>query len=223
MNLRRFQHLPILSVVKIGLDDHTWKVADVYGKPVYRQLYMWETIDTVRDILSGAAMAVALKCHEDNNDSPTLIDVKNPFPFRCYALKHHNQSKKAVPEATTDTADTTDTTDTTATTFYTCMCSVQYPAKAAFAVLDYLAAHHTEPVNDDWFEQVSAQPDKLDHLRQVQAALEEVKESVADSLRKLTIRGAQIEDLLTQTEQLADTSRDFLKGAKRTRKCCWLF
>jgi hypothetical protein len=181
-------------------------------------LHFWESLSQINDIVSTAAMAITMKCSEDNHGMPTVIDVQQPFPFRCFCIRFQSPSKTNL--------------------YATCLCHSHYPASAAFALLSEVREkcnssgsgdisgtfHSYKPsgIDGKYMERVQ-DPKQVDKLQRVQEDLDDLKLIVIDNLQKLTIRGEHLDRMMEQSENLHQVSLQFFQSAKRVHKCCWIF
>lgn len=60
----------------------------------------------------------------------------------------------------------------------------------------------------------------FDKIEKVNTQLKEVKEIMIENIEKILDRGEKLEDLLTKSQKLSETSKQFYKKAKKLNSCC---
>ena len=261
--LSRFLNVQVLGVVIIQQTEQTWQLKEVHAEPLISQLYFWETVTQVNDIISTTAMAITMKCSEDNHGKLTIVDVQHPFSFRCYCISYDplteqnnlsqrpNMEKTLLAESIIQTrlkekkgediekselvqpSPPASSSRFSNRIFLTCLCHRDYPASAAFALLNDVRTKSTSRINtintyhhsgiDEMYMKKIQDPAEIDKLQKVQENLDDLKLIIVSNLQKLTVRGEHLDELIRRSENLHDMSTQFVQSAKRVHKCCWIF
>jgi len=66
-------------------------------------------------------------------------------------------------------------------------------------------------------------PVEADKLTKIERDLEDVKQTVLDSMDDLLKRGEKLEDLMDKSKDLSSTSVQFYRTAKKNNQCCALY
>jgi len=119
-----------------------------------------------------------------------------------------------------------------------------YPQRAAFQCINRFLQEYTDSVGEEWKEEtkdVAARsgtsepaflkavmrqwqnPREADNLLRAQSSLDDVTQIMRKNMQQILARGQTLEDLMRQSDDLSDVSRQFYKQAKKTNQCCKMY
>jgi synaptobrevin family protein YKT6 len=115
----------------------------------------------------------------------------------------------------------------------------EYPPRVAFSLLSEAVRIFMEKMDGQWQDmgkdaelkcpeveelfQKFQNPAEADKLTKIEKDLEEVKETVLQSMDDLLKRGENLDQLMEKSKDLSNTSVQFYRTAKKNNQCCKLY